>query len=806
MPYKKTEILAPAGSYAAFEAAVKAGADAVYVGGQRFGARAYADNFTEEELTEAIRQAHFYGRKLYLTVNTLLKDDEIDGLYDYLAPYYKCGLDAVIVQDMGVVKYIKEAFQGLDIHASTQMTVTGAAGARFVEACGMTRVVPARELSLEEIRMIRDETDLEIECFVHGALCYCYSGQCLLSSMIGGRSGNRGQCAQPCRLLYTFDGKKRYYLSPKDICTLDLIPDMIDAGIDSFKIEGRMKKPEYVALVTSMYRKYTDLYMKKGRSGYRVLPGDRERLMDIYNRGGFSGGYYRVRNGREMMSLDRPNHAGVDAAAVEYQKGREVRARALTALHPGDVLEIAGKKNDHTLGSAVKKGEAFSFLVQKNVRLAKGQTLRRIRNESLIEYIRKDILERELQRGVHGEITLAPGSRAFLSVSCDDTVCGVYSEETVQEAKNRPMDTERIRTQLGKTGGSGFYFERLDIHTDGNVFLPVGQLNALRRSAFQELKREMLRKHERTLYERNLRRGDTVPEQKEWTPRYTVCVETREQLAETSKYMRDHRMNITRLCISSHLLSGEDAADGKTPDAGDSIRSLLSELKECTDDRLELVIALPHVFRETGNGQMEDILRAAAHIRADGFLVRNCGEYEALKEHGFDKKVILDHNLYVFNRYAKEFWRGRGIRSFTAPLELNSGELSKLGIEDCELEIYGHTPVMVSAQCLFRTAGGCRHSSGTSRLTDRRGSSLWVQACCDSCYNVIYSERPVFLAGAARDIPALSPASLRVRFTVENAEKTGHILDMTRKAFEEGGNVLISEEEYTQGHFRRGVL
>ena len=248
MADRKIEILSPAGSYAAFEAALKAGADAVYIGGARFGARAYAENFAEEELIQAIREAHFYDRKLYLTVNTLLKEEEIDGLYDYLAPCYENGLDAVIVQDMGVAGYIRRYFPGLDIHASTQMTITGALGAKFVESRGITRVVPARELSLEEIRQIRRETDLEIECFVHGALCYCYSGQCLLSSMIGGRSGNRGQCAQPCRLPYMFDEKKKYYLSPKDICTLEIIPDLIEAGIDSFKIEGRMKKPEYVAL------------------------------------------------------------------------------------------------------------------------------------------------------------------------------------------------------------------------------------------------------------------------------------------------------------------------------------------------------------------------------------------------------------------------------------------------------------------------------------------------------------------------------------------------------------------------------
>ena len=237
------ELLAPAGSFEHLKAAVAAGADAIYMGGEKFGARAYAHNFSREDMIEALQFAHFHERKLYLTVNTLMKEKELfEELGDFLFPYYENGLDGVIVQDIGAVRFIRENFPDLEIHGSTQLTVTDFRGAVAAKRMGMTRVVPAREISLEEIAAIRQNTSLEIECFVHGALCYCYSGQCLLSSMIGGRSGNRGQCAQPCRLPYTIEGEKKYYLSPKDICTLDLIPELAEAGIDSFKIEGRMKK------------------------------------------------------------------------------------------------------------------------------------------------------------------------------------------------------------------------------------------------------------------------------------------------------------------------------------------------------------------------------------------------------------------------------------------------------------------------------------------------------------------------------------------------------------------------------------
>ncbi len=304
---RMAEILAPAGDFDTLKAAVSAGADAIYLGGEQFGARAFAKNFTQEELCSAIDYAHLHGRKIYLTVNTLVKEREFDQLYGYLLPYYRQGLDAVIVQDMGVMEYIRRQFPEMDIHASTQMTVTNAISAEWLEKQGVVRVVPARELSLPEIKDIRDRTNLEIECFVHGALCYCYSGQCLLSSLIGGRSGNRGQCAQPCRLPYRVNGKKPVdILSLKDLCTIEHIPDLIEHGIDSFKIEGRMKQPAYVAAVTDAYRRYRDEYLEKGREKYHVKKEDMNRLMQAYQRRGYCNGYYYVHNGKDMISLERP--------------------------------------------------------------------------------------------------------------------------------------------------------------------------------------------------------------------------------------------------------------------------------------------------------------------------------------------------------------------------------------------------------------------------------------------------------------------------------------------------------------------
>ena len=282
----KVELLAPAGDFQCFQAAINAGADAVYLGGEKFGARAYANNFTEEEIINALRIAHLFGKKIYLTVNTLVKEKEIEQLVPYIVPLYEAGLDGVIVQDIGVFEILKKNFPGLELHASTQMTITGVYGAKFLKELGASRIVPARELSLEEIRYIHDETGIEIEAFIHGAMCYGYSGQCLFSSIIGGRSGNRGRCAGPCRLPYTDEkGKTIYPLSLKDMYTLPMIPKLIDAGIYSFKIEGRMKSSYYVATVVNAYRRALDYMMECKNKGipYKTPEFLKEELENAQN-------------------------------------------------------------------------------------------------------------------------------------------------------------------------------------------------------------------------------------------------------------------------------------------------------------------------------------------------------------------------------------------------------------------------------------------------------------------------------------------------------------------------------------------
>lgn len=772
MTKRKVEILAPAGSYAAFEAALKAGADAVYAGGSRFGARAFADNFTEEELIRAIHEAHFHGRRLYLTLNTLLREQEINGLYEFLSPYYENGLDAVIVQDPGAVEYIRNCFPGLEIHASTQMTVTDVFGAKFAESQGMSRVVPARELSLDEIRKIRQETGLEIECFVHGALCYCYSGQCLLSSMIGGRSGNRGACAQPCRQPYIFEAAsgnaRRYYLSAKDICTLELIPDLVEAGIDSFKIEGRMKNPQYVAGVTAMYRKYTDLYLTSGKKGYRVQPDDMEILMDLYNRGGFSDGYYNKRNGRDMISLSRPNHAGVPAARIIRQKGREVTACALTGLSGGDVLEIAGDKNDYTLGGRVEKSARFSFIVRRGVRLRPDAILYRIRNASLLERINEDVIGRKLQRPVSGCLTLRIGSPAILRITSGRFSCESRSADPVQKALKAPLTRERILEQIGKTGNSPFCFSTVSVESDEEIFLPVQQLTRLRHEAFGLLE-EMIRNDAlrpcgcRPFAEKQEERT----QDKESHSRYSIYTETPEQFSAAAGYIAAmDKPAFSRICLGTEVLS---MAESRTDD-------FYRDLDALRQRRCEIFAALPHVMRSGDQAQFERLFKRILKLDPDGVLVRNCGQFQYLKESGFDKKIILDHNLYVFNSYAEKFWQRLGADGFTAPLEADAGEIACLSGASLEYEVYGAAPVMVSVQCLFKTSGQCRRMPQASGLKDRFGNIFPVQSNCDFCYNVIYDCRVKRSGQDLAENSGFRPYMRRIRFSTEKADEVRKIL------------------------------
>lgn len=800
----RVEILAPAGSMECLKAAITAGADAVYTGGALFGARAYAHNLTEEELLEAIDYVHLHGRRLYLTVNTLIKDREMEKqMYDYLLPYYRQGLDAVIVQDIGLFRFIRKHFPDLPIHASTQMTLTGVDGAKFLEKEGAQRIVTSRELSMAEVKKIADETELEIESFVHGALCYCYSGQCLFSSFIGGRSGNRGQCAQPCRLLYRTPEAKRpqYLLSLKDICTLELIPEMIESGIYSFKIEGRMKKPEYAAAVAFQYRKYADLYLKYyeecpaeedpaayAMKKYRVREEDRQMLLDLYNRGGFHTGYYHTQNGREMISLNRPNHAGVPAVKVLAKKGRNVTAKALTDLYTQDIIELPMRKgrekaDNYTCKDAVRKGMNVQIPVFADTPFKRDEIWMRTRNSTLIDTLREEFVNGKIKERICGTFRLYPQEAATLTVKCRDAEITVTGEKA-QEALSQPMSRERIEKQLRKTGNTEFEFSFLKAEIGEKVFLPMQSLNELRREALETLEKVICENYRRSGEVKEPEENKTeLSMEEEVISGWTASVRTAEQLEVILEEEAIGRIYVD--CTMFPRIWEKD--------------SYVEWITKVHAAGKEIYLVMPYIFRERTRKQYEAAYNRIFGAGWDGILIANYESFAFLKEHGYTGRIMTDYNLYEFNQESRKFWKEKGVFEFTAPVELTERELQDLRVKDGEVIVYGYLPMMISAGCIQKTTRGCLKKSGQTTITDRYRNPFVVKNECDYCYNILYNYVPLYLGDRMEEVYQIGPGRIRLMFTTERQQEVRQILS----AYFEGKE--LPEGTYTRGHWKRGI-
>ena len=800
----RVEILAPAGSMECLKAAIAAGADAVYTGGALFGARAYAHNLTEDELLEAIDYVHLHGRRLYLTVNTLIKDREMEKqMYDYLLPYYRQGLDAVIVQDIGLFRFIRKHFPDLPIHASTQMTLTGVDGAKFLEKEGAQRIVTSRELSMAEVKKIADETELEIESFVHGALCYCYSGQCLFSSFIGGRSGNRGQCAQPCRLLYRTPEAKRpqYLLSLKDICTLELIPEMIESGIYSFKIEGRMKKPEYAAAVAFQYRKYADLYLKYyeecpaeedpaayAMKKYRVREEDRQMLLDLYNRGGFHTGYYHTQNGREMISLNRPNHAGVPAVKVLAKKGRNVTAKALTDLYPQDIIELPMRKgrekaDNYTCKDAVRKGMNVQIPVFADTPFKRDEIWMRTRNSILIDTLREEFVNGKIKERICGTFRLYPQEKATLTVKCRDAEITVAGEKA-QEALSQPMSRERIEKQLRKTGNTEFEFSFLKAEIGEKVFLPMQSLNELRREALETLEKVICEKYRRSGEVKDPEEDKTeLSMEEEVLSGWTASVRTAEQMEVILEEEAIGRIYVD--CTMFPRIWEKD--------------SYVEWITKVHAAGKEIYLVMPYIFRERTRKQYEAAYNRIFGAGWDGILIANYESFAFLKEHGYTGRIMTDYNLYEFNQESRKFWKENGVFEFTAPVELTERELQDLRVKDGEVIVYGYLPMMISAGCIQKTTRGCLKKSGQTTITDRYRNPFVVKNECDYCYNILYNYVPLYLGDRMEEVYQIGPGRIRLMFTTERQQEVRQILS----AYFEGKE--LPEGTYTRGHWKRGI-
>jgi putative protease len=870
---RQIEILAPAGSYEGMKAAMNAGCNAVYIGGSSFGARAFANNLEEDTLLRAIDEAHVRDKKLYLTVNTLLKEKErTNDLFHFLDKFYKQGLDAVIVQDVGVMHFIHENFPELPIHASTQTTLTMAQGANLLKNYGVTRLVTARELSLSEIKTIRENTDLEIETFVHGALCYCYSGQCLMSSIIGGRSGNRGRCAQPCRMPYQFhSGDKRlsteqekYLLSPKDINTIAIIPEMVEAGIDSFKIEGRMKRPEYAAAVSSTYRKYVDLFFELGKEKYNQYMKSNEfekdmiLLQDIYSRGGFSQGYGKSYNGKKMMSLSRPNHSGVLVGEVTEIKGSQVSIALKEMINAQDILEIRHTEEEgyeFTVKDPHSKGDILRTNVgrrqdtstqEANSRanrpqkypdpiVGTGDMVYRTKNNRLLEEIAETYMAKDQRLGIQGDLTARLGERLKLSLSFGDCSVTAY-QDLVQAALKQPMTKEKLSAPIEKTGDTLYTLDELKVEADDNVFVPVAWLNEIRRDAINLLQEAVAGQYRRnkteiTFNEKKFANRNEIEVidvvndvEKDVIKNIEKNIE-KDSIKEVGKLVEIQGDFGVIVSVQSQeqyeqaLLIPEVTSIFADYDMLDRTRFVDMAVAAKSSGK-EFYLSLPHICRLNEYERLKkDLLEIIDKETVIGFVVKNFEEIALLQSLWIEgkpqKKIILNYNMYTYNKEAKVFWNEMGITRFTAPVELNYQELRTLGIEDSDMIVYGFLPLMVSAQCLLESTEGCRRcktggnksieQSHTGFLTDRLGKKFYVQVNCNGCYNIIYNGQALSLLKQEKEISGLLPKNIRLDFSKETSEEMKLVITAFVNTYRYGKKPVGELTDYTTGHFKRGV-
>ena len=717
------EVLAPAGSLEIFKSVIDAGADAVYFGGSLFSARAYAANFDENESAEALRYAHLHGKKAYLTLNTLIKNKEFDdSIHDYVRFYYENGLDGIIVQDIGLIKYIRENFPDLHVHGSTQLAVCNSYGARLFKELGLTRIVPARELSLEEIRRIHDETGMKIEAFVHGALCYCYSGDCLMSSIIGGRSGNRGRCAQPCRLEYDVyeDGKKinnkgGYVLSLRDLCGINDLPMLYESGVSSLKIEGRMKKKQYASGVVNVYRRYVDYFLDniaRGSKEYKVDKNDYDLLLKLGNRSGFTNCYYYNKTDN-MVTFSKPSHESEDVDVVFEEN--KLNATCKFIAHEGEAIKI------------------------------------------IVDY---------------------------------DGVISTVTGNVCEKASKKPVSAEDIIKRINKTGNSNFTFSDIHVDLDDDVFIPLGEINRIRREALEQLEDNICSKY--------TRKYDT---------------ENKINLIEKSEFFDDNTDNSTikkelsNVVISindiSQLEGIEETIDSDydliVPFSSYDLFVKYEEISSKTHAN-NIFVEFPFVIRDKTARLLKDKIDIIRNY--DGYVVSGYDGIGFVKEYKLEGVIIVGSHLYTFNNTSVDFVNDLGADYNICPMELNNRELSHRNNSNSIINIYGRAPLMISANCVNKNCKGCDKKEKELILKDKKGNEFGIFNKCKVCYNVIYNGLPTCLFNEMDVVSSLGFAGVKLDFTNESKDEVSDILNKYMDCL---ANKKRVEFEYTTAHFKRGV-
>jgi U32 family peptidase len=839
---QKLELLAPVGSREALIAAVENGADAVYLGGKAFSARQYAANFSNEEMAEAIRFAHLRGVKVYVAVNTLLDNSEIEQLIDYLHFLYLAGVDAIIVQDIGVAKVVREVIPELELHASTQMTIHNIEGVRLLEEYGFTRVVLAREMDLTEIQQIAQTTKTEIEVFVHGALCVCYSGQCLMSSMIGGRSGNRGRCAQPCRLPYTLVDDKghpievgketgEYLLSPRDLNTIEMLPQLIEAGVRSFKIEGRMKRPEYVATVVRNYRQALDRVLED-KTGFRVEVHQQKELAQIFNRD-FTSGYLEGRQGIDLMSHRRPNNRGLRLGrVVRYSyDDRSAVIKLDEELRIGDGIEIwvtvGGRVGTIVTRMDVGESQVREAMPGTEVTVPipepvkPGDRVFKTNDARLIETAQATFAGPTPVRRIpiKVEVFAKEGQSMLIRMSDRDGYTAEAETSFIAEkALKRPLTYDTVAAQMDRMGNTIFSIAELHVDIEGEIMVPQSEMNAARRDVVSRLEALRLRPWERTLDEVGSKRAGAILIRDLLAPRKQANIKTLlaikvDDVAAVQSAV-DHGADVIH--FGGESFSGRDFPETDFREA----------YEICRNKERQIVFSLPRIIKP---GQMDGVARQLQmmnRLEPDAIAVANWGSMYLVKEQS-NIPIYGDYPLNIFNNVALAFCHEHNIRQVTLSPELTFTQLEaivKASPIPVECLVHGHVELMVTEFCAVGSyAGGLTCTSACRRvcrrghygLKDRKDMIFPIETDQFCRMHLFNTKELVMLSHIPRFIDA-GVSSIRIEAKRKSAKEIAQIVSLYREVLDvnrnhrllSNENALreIEHEDITRGHYFRGVL
>lgn len=773
---KKVELLVPAGGYEQLIAAVENGADAVYLGANAFNARNFANNFSDEELKQAIEYAHLRNVKVYITMNILINDEEITEAVNLAKKLYLIGADAFIVQDIGLIRILKEIIPGIDIHVSTQASIYSSEGIKSLSELDISRVVLARELSIKEIKYVCDNVDKEIEVFIHGAMCICYSGQCRFSSLVGERSGNRGKCAQPCRLPYTLcvnekEYVKNYAMSPKDLCSLYVLPDLIKSGVTSLKIEGRMKSPEYVACVTQIYRKYIDLFYSSEK--YKVQEDDIKSLAQVFNRGNFSDGYLTKRLLKDFISRERSKNWGTYLGkVVKYNKNKGlVEIKLDNDISMGDIIEFLNEDLASGTVTYISNGKLQIKNAQNGDKVIIGDFYANIKQGQKIYKISSHDQNRKLQETFDGKchkkidisakIDIEVGKKVKLSLIEEDNKITVESDFVVEKAVSRETLKEDVLKSLSKLGDTPFLLKEYEINIEKGSSVPLKVLNELRRNAVLKLKEKKIE----------------LTRHNEFKEIYPININKKAREKKISVYL-----------YNAENLLGLDEADRVYVPIKDYFNK-----KEEIEEKLKGIEVIPYVNSITKNMNYTQAV--------ENILIGNLEHINIFKK--LAKNIYGDYSLNAFNSYTCAEYEKMGLKGLNLSIELNLEQINRIKSNmELEVTVYGNLPLMISEHCYIgsEVAGKINCNlcqNGKYSLKDRTGAIFPIITDRENCRSIILNSRKLLLPDAMEKVE--NADYLRLYFYDETTNERFNVIKTIKE------NKKISCAKYTAGHFYRGV-